>query len=136
MSVCLEKLGLKHVNVIMFDRYFIFPVIFIFFSASMEGSSMRISKNKKKHTLVPWITSLVSKFQLIISILSIVCKQNKILEPWGKRCQSTTSTDYRVLGSTEGSQFSNLPKMTNKEQRKQFYRVGAVQSLVLLLEPK
>ena len=55
------------------------------FSASMEESRMEISKNKKKRTLVPSIKGIVWKFQLDISILSIVCTQNKILEPLGKK---------------------------------------------------
>ena len=47
-------------------------------------------KNTKKRTLAPSITSIVSKFQLDISILSIVYTQNKILEPSGKKCRKDT----------------------------------------------
>ena len=38
----------------------------------------QISKNKKKATLVPSKRYLVCKFRRDISILSIVCTQNKI----------------------------------------------------------
>ena len=38
----------------------------------------QISKNKKKHTLVPFERYLVYEFERDISILSIVCTQNKI----------------------------------------------------------
>ena len=41
---------------------------------------------EKKRTLAPSISSIVSKFQLDISILSIVYTQNKIFEPSEKKC--------------------------------------------------
>ena len=43
----------------------------------VEGG-LQDAKIKKKRILAPSITSIVSKFQLDISILSIVCTQNKI----------------------------------------------------------
>ena len=78
-----------------FNRFFIFLVCFMgmsFSAASMVGSKMQILKNKKKHSLAPSITSLVSNFQLDISILSIFCTQNKILEPLWKKCQYAPPT--------------------------------------------
>ena len=67
----------------MFNRYFIFLVCFMgmLFSASMVDFRKRISK--KKRILAPSIN--VSKFQLDISILSIVFSRNKILEHSGKK---------------------------------------------------
>ena len=43
------------------------------------------ANNKKNCILAPSITGIVSKFQLDISILSIVCTINKILEPSGEK---------------------------------------------------
>ena len=49
---------------------------------------------RKKRTLAPSITSIVSKFQLDISILSIVYTQNKILEPSGKKVSKKPPPPY------------------------------------------
>ena len=85
ISVCLEKLDIKHVNIVMFNRY-----ILSSWSASWGCPSRRLwwgpgCKYKKKHTLAPSITITVSIFQFGISILSIVCSQNKILERSGRK---------------------------------------------------
>ena len=51
----------------------------------VHGGVQDANIEKKNCILAPSITSIVSKFQLDISILSIVCTQNKILEPSGKK---------------------------------------------------
>ena len=65
----------------MFNRYFIF--FGVLNGDALLGVHGGVQDANKEHTLAPSITSIVSKFQLDISILSIVYTQNKILEPSG-----------------------------------------------------
>ena len=77
--VCVEKLGIKHVNNVELNIFLNFLVYFIgmSFLVSMERFRMKISI---KHILAPLATNQSRvKYQLNISILIIVWCQNKIL---------------------------------------------------------